>query len=112
MRLGKHISVKNDNWSRSSKKKLSKAIEHKMKRVYVGLLDALDKECSSGNITKECANRLRSKILNIGNDQIRNMNLELDKYNVEFIAYHYEFKNPPEIAEEAREINQGEANGR
>lgn len=111
MRLGKHIEVKSDNWSKSSKKKLSKAVEHKMKRIYVGLLDALDKEAVAGNITTECANRLRSKVLNIGNDQIRNMNLELDKYNVEFIAYHYEFRNPPELVE-AMEVKQGEAHGR
>jgi hypothetical protein len=95
MRLGKHIEIKTDSWSVGSKKKLSKAVEHKMKRIYVALLDALDKEVTEGKITKDCSNRLRSKILNIGNDQIRNMNLELDKYNVEFIAYHYEFKNPP-----------------
>jgi hypothetical protein len=111
MRLGKHIETKTDNWSKSSKKKLSKAVEHKMKRIYVGILDALDKECSSGNMPKETANRLRAKVLNIGNDQIRNVNLELDKYNVEFIAYHYEFKNPPEL-EEAREVKQGEVDGR
>jgi hypothetical protein len=111
MRLGKHIEVKTDNWSKSSKKKLSKAVEHKMKRVYVGFLDSLDREVLAGNISKECAGRLRSKILNIANDQIRNVNLELEKYNVEFIAYHYEFRNPPE-AEEAREIKQGDQNGR
>jgi adenosyl cobinamide kinase/adenosyl cobinamide phosphate guanylyltransferase len=94
MRLGKHLEKKTDNWSVGSKKKLTKAVEHKMKRIYVGLLDALDKEVNNGTISKDTAALLRAKVLNIGNDQIRNMGLELDKYNIEFIAYHIEIRNP------------------
>lgn len=99
MRLGKHTEKRTDNWSVGSKKKLSKAVEHKMKRIYVAVLDALDKEVVSGSISKDVAGRLRSRVLNIANDQIRNMQLELDKYNVEFIAYHIELRNPPEVSE-------------
>lgn len=107
MRLGKHIDKKTDNWSKGSKKKLDKAIEHKMKRIYVGVLDALDREVQDGYMSKETAARLRAKILNIGNDQIRNIKLELDKYNVEFIAYHIEIRNP-----DGMDIPQGELNGK
>jgi len=95
-RLGKHKEVKTDNWSVGSKKKLVASTRHKMKRIYVGVLDALDKELSDGNIDKETFQRVRSKILNIGNDQIRNMELELQRYNVEFVAYHVDFKVIPE----------------
>jgi hypothetical protein len=107
MRLGKHIEEKTDNWSVKSKKKLVQAVTHKMKRIYVGILDALDKEVTAGNISKELSQKLRSKVLNIANDQIRNMGLELDKYNIEFICYHVKFQNPPE--DSAKElVNKGE----
>lgn len=95
-RLGKHKEVKTDNWSVGSKKKLVAAIRHKMKRMYVGILDTLDKELSDGNIDKETFQKVRSKVLNIGNDQIRNMEIELQRYNVEFVAYHMDFKVIPD----------------
>lgn len=88
-RLSQHLEKKEDNWSKGSKKKLRASIEHKMKRIFVGILDLLDKEQLSGNISKEVHSELRSKILNIGNDQVRNMRKELDeRYNIEFIPYH------------------------
>ena len=87
-RLGKHVEKKKDNYSIGSKKKLKASIEHKMKRIYVGILDALEKEKFSGNINTELFNTLRSKILNMGNDQIRSIRKELDdRYNVEFLTY-------------------------
>jgi len=95
-RLSRHIEVKNDNWSLSSKKKLGASIRHKMTRIYTGTLDALDKELSDDSIDEDAHRRLRSKILNFGNDQIRNMELELQRYNVEFVNYHIEFKVIPE----------------
>jgi anaerobic ribonucleoside-triphosphate reductase len=95
-RLSKHVSIKDDNWAKSSKKKLKASMEHKAKRIYVGLLDLLDKEKLSGRMSDETCSELRSRILNIGNDQIRNMKKEIDdRYNVEFIPYHMEFKVSP-----------------
>ena len=95
-RLSKHASKKNDNWVRSSKKKLKASVEHKCKRIYVGLLDLLDIERMSGRISDETCSGLRSKILSIGNDQIRNIKKEIDdRYNVEFIPYQMEFKVSP-----------------
>lgn len=99
MRLGKHLEEKKDNWHIASKKKLGKAIEHKIKRIYVGILDALDKEVLSGNISKEVSSRMRSRILNIANDQVRNVQLEMEKYNVEFRPYHIRFENPSDSQE-------------
>jgi len=99
MRLGKHVDKKTDNWSDKSKKKLKASVRHKMKRIYVGILDALDKERADGLLEDETFKKLRSKILNIGNDQIRNMESELDnQYNIEFLNYHIDFKiiPPPE----------------
>lgn len=89
-RLGKHTEKKEDLYSMGSKKKLKASVEHKMKRIYVGILDALEKEKISGNIDEDMFNCLRSRILNLGNDQIRNMRKELDeRYNIEFVPYSF-----------------------
>lgn len=93
MRLGKHIVKNTDNWYEKSKKKLNASIRYKMKRIYVEILNMLDKEFTDGNIDSKTFNRLRSKILNVGNDQVRNIELELEKqYNIEFLNYHIDFK--------------------
>lgn len=95
-RLSKHIEAKTDNWAVSSKKKIKASVGHKIKRVFVSILDLLDNEKLCGNISEESFRSLRSKIFNIGNDQIRNINKELDeRYNVEFIPYHFELKVVP-----------------
>lgn len=88
-RLSKHIEKKEDNWSVGSRKKLKASIGHKMNRIFVGILNLLDEEKEYGNISDKVHSGLRSKILNIGNDQVRNMKKELDdRYNVEFIPYN------------------------
>jgi hypothetical protein len=92
-KLSSHIKLAEDNWSIGSKKKLKVSMRHKMKKIFVGILDVLDKEKLSGNIDEDTHKRVRSRVLNIGNEQIRNMELELDaRYNVEALAYHVEFK--------------------
>ena len=92
-KLSNHIDLKTDNWSVGSKKKLKVSIKHKMKRIFVPMLDLLDKELADGNINDETFQRLRKRILNIGNDQIRNMEMEMDaRYNIEALNYHIEFK--------------------
>ena len=95
-RLSKHVYKKDDNWAVKSSKKLKASVEHKCKRIYVGILDLLDKERLSGKISEEDFATLRSKILNIGNDQIRNIRKEVDeRYNVEFIPYQVVLKVSP-----------------
>lgn len=95
-RLSKHTDKKTDNWSVSSKKKLKAAVEHKMNRIFVGILDVLDTAKIEGKMEEDEFQKIRSKILNIGNDQIRNIRKELDdRYNVEFIPYQIEFKIIP-----------------
>lgn len=92
-KLSNHIDLATDNWSVGSKKKLKVSVRHKMKKIFVGILDILDKEKASGNIDEETFKRIRSRVLNIGNEQIRNMEIELDnRYNIEALNYHVEFK--------------------
>ncbi len=92
-KLSDHIKIKDDNWSIASKNKLKASMRHKMRRIFVGILKELDIEKAHGIISKDTHKRLRSKILGIGNDEVRNMEAELDsRYNVEFINYHVQFK--------------------
>ena len=93
MRLGKHADRKDDNYSRGSREKLKASMRHKIKRTFVGALDAVEKEVDDRELFK----KIRSRILSIGNDQIRNMEMELEKYNIEFIPYQVTFKQPPGV---------------
>lgn len=90
MRLGKHIEKKTDNYSVGSREKLKASVRHKIRRTFVGCLDIIEKELLSLGIDRESEKfkSIRKKILSIGNDQVRNMEAELEKYNIEFIAYH------------------------
>jgi len=90
--LREHTEKKADRWSVGSKEKLKASIRHKLKRVFVGCLDVIEKELRVGmpdnDDNEEKFRRMRNKILGVGNDQIRNMELELEeRYNIEFIPY-------------------------
>jgi len=91
--LGKHLEKKDDKYSLGSREKLRAAMRHKIKRTFVGCLDAAERELMGGSPEDvERFKRIRGRILSLGNDQIRNMEAELEKYNIEFIPYHIEFK--------------------
>lgn len=89
--LREHLEKKTDKYSKGSKKKLEKAIVHRLKKTFVSCLEIME-DCE---LTDEEFNKLRKKILGVGNDQIRNIINELEKYNVEFIPYHIEMKVKP-----------------
>lgn len=99
--LEKHTEKRTDNYSIGSRQKLKAAMRHKLKRTFVGALSAVEGELSPAE--KERFKRVRSKILSIGNDQIRNMEIELERYNIEFIPYQIKIlpldKLPKELGE-------------
>ena len=99
--LEKHTEVKEDNYSIGSRQKLKAAMRHKLKRTFVGALAAIEAEL--GPAETERFKRIRSQILSIGNDQIRNMETELERYNIEFIPYQIKIlpldKLPKELGE-------------
>jgi len=99
--LEKHTEKKEDNYSIGSRQKLKAAMRHKIKRTFVESLIAIESELDDSE--KERFKRIRSKILSVGNDQIRNMELELERYNIEFIPYHIKIlpldKLPKELGE-------------
>lgn len=95
-RLSKHTERKDDNWSVGSKKKLVAFTTNKIKKLYVSVLQALDKEFEEGNISEEVRERLRSKTLNVGNAQVRSVSGAIkERYNIEFIPYHIEMPVKP-----------------
>lgn len=99
-KLSDHLEVKKDNWSVGSKKKLKESLKKKIRILYIGILQALDNEKTDGNIDYRTHKRLRSKVLNISNDQIRNVEMELDsRYNIEALNYRIEFRQPIEGGE-------------
>lgn len=105
-KLSDHIDKKIDNWSIASGNKLKASMRNKMKKIFVGILDALDNEKHRGNLTKETFGCLRSKVLGLGNDQIRCMEQEIDeRYNIEALNYYVEFRNP--LIEEGTEDERG-----
>lgn len=83
--LEKHAEKKQDNYSIGSRQKLKAAMRHKIKRTFVAALDAVETELRPEE--KERFKRIRGKILSAGNDQVRNMEIELERYNIEFIPY-------------------------
>lgn len=93
-RLEKHTEKLTDNYSVGSKEKLKASVRHKIRRTFVGCLDILEKELMALGIDKESETfkSIRKKILSVGNDQVRNMEAELEKYNIEFIPYHITLK--------------------
>lgn len=93
--LEKHTEKKEDNYSIGSRQKLKAAMRHKIKRTFVEALNAVEAELTHEE--KERFKRIRSKILSVGNDQIRNMETELERYNIEFIPYQIKILQPPEL---------------
>lgn len=94
--LREHIEKRTEKYWLGSKEKLKAAMRHKIKRSFVGSLDAIERELDEWEFNEEdkelFMNAVRRRILGNGNDQIRNMEAELEKYNVEFIPYHIEFR--------------------
>jgi len=91
--LEKHTEKKEDNYSIGSRQKLKAAMRHKIKRTFVEALNAVEAELAPEE--RERFKRIRSKILSVGNDQIRNMETELERYNIEFIPYQIKIMQPP-----------------
>lgn len=102
--LGKHTEKKEDKYSKGSRQKLKAAIRHKIKRTFVEALNAIEIEFTDKET--ERFKRVRSKILSVGNDQIRNMETELERYNVEFIPYQIKLLQPPRLTEELEELGE------
>jgi hypothetical protein len=64
------------------RKKLEKLVKEEVTTLFESVLDYTQIACSDPNTFKA----LRSKILRVGNDCIRNINSNLNNYDVKFVA--------------------------
>jgi len=87
--LKEHIEKNVSSYFVGSRAKLAASMRHKIRRTFIAALECLEDELGADS---EQFRRLRKDILREGNDQIRNMEAELEKYNIEFIPYHVEFR--------------------
>lgn len=92
------------SYEKQSKKRLSESISKKIRTTMIGALDEIEKEFGElwgkdkRTLTekelelKTRYEKLRSKILDRGNNQIRNAESELTQYNVKWNRYQIELK--------------------
>lgn len=105
--LREHTDKKTDKWSVGSRNKLKASMRYKIRRVFAACLDIIEHELGLPKEDREKFDRIRKKILGIGNDQIRNMEAELERYNISYIPYHIEM--PVISLEQLDKIFNGEA---
>lgn len=86
--LREHADKKTDKWSVGSRNKLKASMRYKIRRVFAACLDIIEHELGLPREDRELFDKIRKKILGIGNDQIRNMEAELERYNISYIPYH------------------------
>ena len=83
-------------YQEESKKRLMDIIEKKIKTTMIGALDSI--ENNFGFLWNEYSDeamkmrgvydKVRNEILDRGNNQIRNIRIELEQYSVEWLRYH------------------------
>lgn len=81
---------KEENKKRSSKDRLIKFLESKIKTTMIGAISDIEKEMGDYINTKDGAEvfaSIRESILDRGNYQIRDLKDEIDLYNIEFNGY-------------------------
>lgn len=90
--LKEHTDKNGDRWSVGSRNKLKASMRYKIRRVFAACLDIIEHELELSKNDKGQFDKIRKKILGIGNDQIRNMEAELERYNISYIPYHIDME--------------------
>jgi len=78
-----------------SKKRLKSAVNKKMTTIMIGSLAIIEEELvknSSDIELQSVYDIVRQRILDLGNNQIRNVNLEIDSYDIESNRYQFNFR--------------------
>ena len=87
----------NDKYKDESKKRLKKIAAKKIQTTMIGALDIIEKrfgflwdsdEFEDSAELKSIYNKARQEILDKGNNQIRNLETELDQYEIEWLRYN------------------------
>ena len=83
-----------DNYEDKSKDRLKTIAEKKLRTVMIGAL-AIIEDCldlSDLELRETYEQLIRPKILDLGNNQMRNMKTEIDMYTVSWNRYQYKFE--------------------
>lgn len=91
--------LRENKYKLDSKDRLSKILKKKIQTTMIGALSTIEEnfgflwETKDGQLTKEqemmksLYNKVRSEILDKGNNQARNIDAELSQYEVEWLRY-------------------------
>ncbi len=87
---------KKQKYKTDSKERLKKIARKKIQTTMIGALDTVEQnlgflwegDTQQAKQLKEIYDVVRQEILDRGNDQIRNLDNELNQYDVEWLRYH------------------------
>lgn len=95
--MSEYKKVRENKYKADSKDRLSKILKKKIQTTMIGALSAMEENFGflwdSPNPTpeqqrmKDLYNKMRSEILDKGNNQARNVDAELAQYEVEWLRY-------------------------
>ena len=80
------------NYKKDSKERLKKIARKKIQTTMIGALDTIEKHLGflweNDSKMRTIYETVRQDILDRGNDQIRNLDSELEQYDIEWLRYH------------------------
>jgi hypothetical protein len=91
--------IREEKYKIESKERLSKILKKKIQTTMIGALSSIEEnlsflwESTDGKLTEEqinlknVYNKIRSEILDKGNNQARNIDAELAQYDIEWLRY-------------------------
>ena len=83
---------KKTQYKRDSKERLKKIARKKIQTTMIGALDTVEKHFGflweEDNRLRAIYDTIRQEILDRGNDQIRNLDSELEQYDIEWLRYN------------------------
>lgn len=83
----------NNEYKKHSRERLLGIVKKKIQTTMIGALDVVEKHLKKhGKIFEEVYNDMRKDILDKGNAQIRNIEVEFDRYEISWLRY--ELKMP------------------
>lgn len=97
--MDNYQKLRDTKYKAESKERLSKVLKKKIETTMIGALSTIEQHfgflwnVDDGQLTKEqlemkaLYNKVRSEILDKGNNQARNIDAELSNYNIEWLRY-------------------------
>lgn len=110
--LDNYKKIRDKKYKAESKEKLSKSLKKKIETTMIGALSSIEEhfgflwKTNGEPLTKDqefirsLYNKVRSEILDKGNNQSRNIDLELSQYDIEWIKYSIQLPVIPQQIKE------------